>query len=89
MTEWTQKYYTDFLSEIGGLFTSIMAAATFIISGYQKFVSNKSMLKKLYGEEDMTQTSEEAEMEAEQQTCPQEVYIAKLERRQNFTARYF
>ena len=86
---WTQKYFTEFLSEIGGLFTAIMAAATFTISGYQNFVSNDSMLKKLYGEEDMTQTSEEAGIEAGQQKSPQEIFKAKLEKRQEFTASYF
>ena len=40
----------DFLSEVGGFFTSVMGIFTFFISGYQSFVSEKSMIKKLYGE---------------------------------------
>ena len=50
-TVWTQLYFTGWLSDIGGLFTSIMAIAKFFISGYQEFVVQKSMLKRLYGEE--------------------------------------
>ena len=37
---------------MGGLFTSLMAFATFLIASYQKFEAQKSMLKRLYGEED-------------------------------------
>ena len=51
MTTWTQAYISDFLSEIGGLFTSLMAGARFLIAGYNRFVADKSMLKRLYGEE--------------------------------------
>ena len=51
--KWTQKYLTDFLSTIGGLFTALLAVARFCISGYQIFISQKSMLKRLYGEEDL------------------------------------
>ena len=42
------------MSEIGGLLTSIMTGASLLISGYQHFVYDKSMLEKLYGEEVMT-----------------------------------
>ena len=31
---WKQTYFTDFLSEIGGLFTSLMGGAMGIISGH-------------------------------------------------------
>ena len=52
ITTWTQVYFSDFLSNIGGLFTSLMAGASFLVEGYQSFVAQKSMLKRLYGEED-------------------------------------
>ena len=45
------KDFVAFLTKLGGLFTSVFAIATFIVSGYQRFVKQKSMLKKLYGEE--------------------------------------
>ena len=50
-TKWKQKYLSDFLSDLGGLFTSVMGVLTFFISGYQSFVHDKSMIKKLYGEQ--------------------------------------
>ena len=52
MTRWTQIYFTDYLSNVGGLLTSVMAGALFVMSGYQEFIAEKSMLKRLYGEED-------------------------------------
>lgn len=59
-TKWTQMYLTDFLSDIGGLFTSLIAVASFILSNYQNFVSEKSLLKRLYGE-DLSELPEEAD----------------------------
>ena len=50
VTNWTQTYITDFLAHIGGLFTSVIAGASFLLSNYQRFVSEKSLLKRLYGE---------------------------------------
>ena len=50
-TEWTQIYFGDFLSNLGGLFTSVMGGATFLISGYQQFSSMLFMIKNHYGEE--------------------------------------
>ena len=34
LTKWTQYYINNFLSDIGGLFTSLMAFANFLIAGY-------------------------------------------------------
>ena len=39
INKWTQKYLNDYLSEIGGLFTSLMAGASFLMLGYQNFVA--------------------------------------------------
>ena len=50
-TDCFSKDFVAFLTKLGGLFTSVFAIATFIVSGYQRFVKQKSMLKKLYGEE--------------------------------------
>ena len=63
-TKWTQIYFSDFLSSMGGLFTSTVGVISFFISGYQAFVSDKSMIKKLYGEEDTTGEQEEEQKEA-------------------------
>ena len=52
ITWWTQTYITDFLSEIGGLFTSLIFGFRLLFLGYQRFVSQLNMLKSLYGEED-------------------------------------
>ena len=35
--KWTMMYFSDWLSDIGGLFTSLMAGATFLMLGYQNF----------------------------------------------------
>ena len=45
------KYIGDFLYQIGGLSRSLMAAASFLVLGYQNFVAQKSLLKRLYGEQ--------------------------------------
>ena len=50
--KWTQLYFLDFLANVGGLFTSLMAVLQLIMSGYQNFTADKSMLKRLYGEEE-------------------------------------
>ena len=47
-------YFSDFLSQIGGLFTSLMAGATFFMVGYQNFEAQNALLKRLYGEETET-----------------------------------
>ena len=54
-TSWKQLYFFDWLANIGGLFTSVMGIARFVIAGYQNFVAQKSMLKRLYAEEVQTQ----------------------------------
>ena len=46
-----------------------MGVATFLICGYQSFVSEKSMLKKLYGEEGMQEVYN-GTMTDEQQDSP-------------------
>ena len=50
LTTWKRQYFSDYLAFCYSLFASIMAGTSFVISGYQVFVSDKSMLKKLYGE---------------------------------------
>ena len=52
LTKWEQIYLTDFLAQIGGLFTTFWGVMGFLLSGYQDFVSQKSLLKRLYGEEE-------------------------------------
>ena len=56
VTKWTQNNISDFLSDIGGLFTSLLTGAKFLIAGFQSFIAQKSMLKHLYGEEDLGAT---------------------------------
>ena len=64
-----------------------MAAAQFLMSSYQKFVADKSLLKRLYGEEDMTCTFGEADQEKED-TAPQQMMRSKLEKYQYFKASF-
>ena len=90
-TVWDQDHFFAYLSNIGGLFTSILAGARFLISGYQEFVSQKSMLMRLYGEEDFSQARREAattEFDEKQPTKPKEILQAKIEKRQDFNASY-
>ena len=50
-TNWYKTYIGDILSDMGGLFVSIIGTVNFTLSGYQEFVQDKSMLKQLYAEE--------------------------------------
>ena len=89
VTRWTQIYFTDFLSDIGGLYTSLMAGATFIMSGYQNFVAQKSMLKRLYGEEDLNTYSKRiSEFESPCDSSAKEILRAKIEKKKDFNASY-
>ena len=56
-TKWTQLYFSDYLSDIGGLFTSLMAGARLSIMGYQSFYAQKSMIRYNYGHEDSDEGS--------------------------------
>ena len=80
-TKWTQVYLDDFLSNIGGLFTSLFKTAAFLFLGYEQFVTQKSMLKRLYGEE-----AHEREEAASEQNCKstEEQLRDKMERKRNF-----
>ena len=50
-TKWKQETLTYFLSFIGGLFTTYAGIAAFLVGGYQSYVHDVSMLKRLYGQE--------------------------------------
>lgn len=61
-----------------------MAGASFVISGYQRFVSDKSMLKKLYGEKTTSEDKQEIGEEADQQNfkdSPRAKFRESLEER--------
>ena len=87
MINWTQQYIFEFLSYIGGLFGAQMAVAKFFMSGYQDFVADKSLLKKLYGEEEMTRKVGEAD-QGEEETVPQQIMRNKLEKYKEFKANF-
>ena len=72
-----------------------MAIFQFLLAGYQNFVSQKSMLKRLYGEEALTipsrdglQGEDEKIMGLEKGGEPKEHLRAKLKRRLEFNASY-
>ena len=85
--KWTQKYLSDFLSTIGGLFTALIAVASFFISDYQSFISQKSMLKRLYGEEDLDARS--ARSRVSREVDPKDELREKLEKRRDFNTSFF
>ena len=86
VTKWTQVYFSDYLSQIGGLFTAIMAFANFLFAGYQKFVAQKSMLKRLYGEEDFDAPSGASDFVSS--SSPKETLQAKIEKKKDFDASF-
>ena len=88
MTRWTQLYFTEYLSRIGGLFTALLAIARFAVSGYQRFVASKSMLKRLYGEEDFIAADETRKSMQLQPQTPKETLRAKIEKTKDFNASY-
>ena len=79
------KNFVAFLTKLGGLFTSMLAIATFIVQGYQRFVKQKSMLKKLYGEE--KKKSGDVRM-ASKHDSPIQILQEKMSRRTEFRVRY-
>ena len=55
--KYTNQFYTIFsftalLGNFGGLSLAIMGALSFILGSHQEFNKKRSMLKRLYGEED-------------------------------------
>ena len=89
MTKWTQNYFSDYLSDIGGLFASLMAGASLALGSYQSFVAHKSILKRLYGEEDLYASARRT-LNAKQISEPEskEILRAKIEKRKDFNARF-
>lgn len=88
-TNWHQTYLMDFLSDIGGLFTSLMAGASFLISTYQNFVSQKSLLKRLYGEHEVDLGDEFSRIEDPSASeAPRDQLRKQIEKRREFTASF-
>ena len=85
-TIWYQTNIVDILSSFGGTITTILGTVTFFISGYQSFVADKSLIKKLYGQIDMTQEGEDdtGGQKDENEPSVEAVFKAKLEERQDF-----
>lgn len=52
VNSWQMSYLSDYMADIGGIFTSVVGVATFLLAGFQRFISQKSMLNRLYGESD-------------------------------------
>ena len=61
-----------------------MAFASFLFSGYQKFVAQKSLLKRLYGEEDFDAGANDFE----NSNSPKETLQAKIEKKKDFDASF-
>ena len=67
-----------------------MAGAKFLIAGYQRFVADKSMLKRLYGEEDFDSTDSQGTTSAESRDfSARDTLRAKIEKKKDFNASYF
>ena len=91
LTKWEQIYINDFLSEIGGLFTAFWGVINFFLSSYQDFVYQKSLLKRLYGEEGGSSSSaadESSSDEGDTRLPPSEQLQKKMEKRKDFRASY-
>ena len=67
------------------MFTSLMAGASFLVAGYQSFVAQKSMLKRLYGEEDFDCSAREETTDAD---ASKDALRAKIEKRRDYNASY-
>ena len=92
-TNWFKTYIGDIVSDMGGLFVSIIGTVSFILSGYQEFVQDKSMLKQLYAEErknlpPVKILNEQSSDRDNQYTHIKEKFRAKLERRKDFRMKY-
>ena len=83
-TYYYSKNVIDFLTKIGGLFTSVFAIATFMVSSYQRFVKQKSMLKKLYGEEKKSEDIRPAS----KHDSPIQIMQEKMSRRTDFRVKF-
>lgn len=51
-TKYFRMYFAEYLSDMGGLFLSILGFFYYVFSGYENFIQQKSMLKRLYRESD-------------------------------------
>lgn len=87
-------YFTDFLSNIGGLVITLMGVMSFFISSYQKFIQNKSTIEVLYSEEEHKDSSATQLLLA--QSNPQNedekakaVFKSKIEQSRDFKVGYF
>lgn len=85
---WTQKYVLDFLAEVGGIITSLLAGTSFFVTKYQQFVSEKSMLKRLYGEEQSPPALDDDASDKGQQQSSKEKFKDKLDRRKELEASF-
>ena len=65
-----------------------MAGATFIMSGYQNFVAQKSMLKRLYGEEDLDASRGTSAFESPEDSSGKEILRAKIKKKKDFNASF-
>ena len=67
-----------------------MAFASILVRGYQKFVADKSMLKRLYGEEDLDSTASQEALHAETEDFSAKGTLrAKIEKKKDFNGSYF
>ena len=57
-TKWYRFYFTDFLSQQGGLALSIVATVGLFVSAYQDYTQSSEMLSSLYGETELNDHTE-------------------------------
>ena len=87
---WKRQYITQYLAFVNALFGSIIVIARALISSYQGFVSEKSMLKKLYGEKvDLQVQVDEAPFSDQKDSkSVQDEFKETLEKRKEFQVQY-
>ena len=86
-----QTYYrinlTDFISNFGGLALSVMKAASFIFTGWHRFMLNKEMLGTLYGQADSKDLPERSKKPVDESEAKQ-AFKQTVESRQGFSISY-
>ena len=90
-SKYYRTFFTEYLSEMGGLFLSILGFYTWVFSGYENFIQQKSMLKRLYRESDQVdpEFKEIRDEEIEHLDMPVEAMRNHLESHQMIELSYF
>lgn len=76
-------YFSDYLSNQGGLVTSLLGITAFVMAGFQTYLHRSSLVKTLYG----TATSD-SESVNDQSNDPKECFQAEIDKRKEFDLSY-